>query len=381
MGGSGVIPRWKIRREFNRLGEQIQALFSYPFEPYRKWKHDRDFASAVYLRDGTCSIGPKVAIFLIYQPRGVLESTILTCAHLVRYGYSVLLVSNTQLTEADVKKLAPQCWKIAERPNFGYDFGGYRDGLRLLEETKVLPETLVILNDSIWWPIFPDDTVLQRMETANADVVGTIMHYKPGRRKVGKPRPAFLESYFFWFNRKALSTRAFADFWGNYRISSIKYNAVHRGERRLTPAMADAGLVVKGLFSREDLVRALRAAGAKEVRQTLLYGAYIDPDVRAEAQTLISSPETDGWAERAIAFIDRCTVKRGFHASFSYASVKLLGATFLKKAPAQANGSMHHVMRQKVLEATLAGDLPQMVDAVNEEILKRQNEGAAAVGR
>ncbi|OYX18253.1 MAG: hypothetical protein B7Z04_12805, partial [Rhodobacterales bacterium 32-66-9] len=71
----------------------------------------------------------------------------------------------------------------------------------------------------------------------------------------------------------------------------------------------------------------------------------------------------------------------GFHASFSYASVKLLGATFLKKAPAQANGSMHHVMRQKILEAMMADDLPPLVDTVNEEIVKRQTEGAAAVGR
>jgi Rhamnan synthesis protein F len=381
MGGPGVIPKWKVRREFNRLGEQIQALLSYPMEPYYKWKHDRSLLKNVILVDGSIPLSSKVAIYLVYQPRGILESTILTCKHLSENGYSVLVVSNTGLTPEDLGRLGRFSWRIAIRPNFGYDFGGYRDGIRLLSEGGVEPESLVILNDSIWWPIFPGDTILDRMENDGADVVGTIMHHKPGRRKQSNSRPAFLESYFFWFNRRALTSVAFRDFWKKYRISSIKYNAVHRGERRLTAALAQGGLTVKGLFSRESLVQALRSQSHDEVMRTVRYGAYIDPDFRARADALLAEPQSDDLTKRAIDFIDSSTVRRGFHASFSYASVKLLGATFLKKAPAQANGSMHHVMRQKVLDATEAGDLPPMIDAINAEIVKRQIEGAAAVGR
>lgn len=376
-----MIPKWKVRREFNRLGEQIQALISYPMEPYFKWKHDRNLLNNVTLVDGSIRLSSKVAIYLVYQPRGILDSTILTCRHLSEHGYSVLVVSNSELTPADVGRLTKVCWKIAIRPNFGYDFGGYRDGVRLLSEGGVIPDALVILNDSIWWPIFPEDTILDRMEQDGADVVGTIMHHKPGRRTAGKSRPAFLESYFFWFNRRAVTSAAFRDFWKKYRISSIKYNAVHRGERRLTAALAQGGLTVKGLFSREGLVQALHSQSRDEVIRTVSYGAYIDPDFRARADALLAEPQSDDLMKRAIEFIDTSTVKRGFHASFSYASVKLLGATFLKKAPAQANGSMHHVMRQKVLDAIEAGDLPPMIDAVNSEIVKRQIEGAAAVGR
>ncbi|OYX18138.1 MAG: hypothetical protein B7Z04_13025, partial [Rhodobacterales bacterium 32-66-9] len=190
-----MIPRWKLRQEFNRFGEQIRALLSYPFEPLKKWKHDRDFPRSVRLTDGARSLGSKVAIYLIYQPRGILDSTVLTCTHLTKQGYSVMLVSNSKLAETDVERLIPQCWKIAERPNFGYDFGGYRDGIRLLREGRIAPKALVVLNDSIWWPIFTTDTILERMEAADVDVVGTIMHHKPGRRNSGKSRRAFLESY------------------------------------------------------------------------------------------------------------------------------------------------------------------------------------------
>ena len=376
-----MIPRWKVRREFNRLGEQIQALLSYPIEPFRKWAHDRNFSQTVTLHDGAVPLKSKVAIFLIYQPRGLLGSTLLTCKHMAAKGYSVLLVSNTPLSISDREQLEQVCWRIAVRPNFGYDFGGYRDGIRLLNESGADPDTLVILNDSIWWPIFPDDDILERMESAGFDVVGTIMHHKPGRARIRKPRPAFLESYFFWFNRRATSSTAFRDFWKQYRISSIKYNAVHRGERRLTAAMSAGGLSVRGLFSKEDLAQALRGVDADEVARTLQYGAYIDPDFKEEASILLSEPRTSSWQDRVVAFVDRCTIRRGFHASFSYASVKLLGATFLKKAPAQANGSMHHVMRQKVLDAVGAMDLPPMLPVVSMEIERRQKEGAAAVGR
>ncbi|OOZ36337.1 hypothetical protein BOW51_07730, partial [Solemya velesiana gill symbiont] len=40
-----------------------------------------------------------IAIFLVYQPQGILISTIKTCNHLVANGYSVFVISNAQLSE------------------------------------------------------------------------------------------------------------------------------------------------------------------------------------------------------------------------------------------------------------------------------------------
>lgn len=377
-----MIPRWKIARELDRAGQQVRALVSYPTEPFRRWHHDRTLHKAIRIMEGQAPTTTKYAIFLIFQPRGVSGSTLATARHLMDKGYAVLLVSNSELRADDRNALAPVCWKIVERPNFGYDFGGYRDGIRLLGEMGVKPNALILLNDSIWWPIFSTDTIVDRMESAGADVVGTILHHPRRRGKLRPPRPAFLESYFFWFGPRTLASPAFRAFWDRYRVSSIKYNAVHRGERRLTAALAAGGLAVKGLFSREELSRELRSGGPDAIRQALRFGAVIDPDFQTEAGRLIATFAKDAdWVGRAMRYIDACTLRRGFHAAFPHASIVQLGATFLKKSPAQANGSIHHIMREKVLEAMAERALPPITDTVLAEIKKRQSEGAAAVGR
>ena len=378
-----MMPRWKVQRELNRMGEQIRALISYPLEPILKAKHDRLLHKHIRQWDGARPATQKVAIYLIYQPRGLLASTIETCRHLTENGYAVMVVSNAPVADLAREALAPEVWRIVERPNYGYDFGGYRDGVRLINEAGLSLDCLVILNDSVWWPIFPGDTILQRMEQAGKDVVGTIMH-QPPRRKLriqGQAQP-FLESYFFWFGAVALRSEAFRAFWRDYRPSSIKYNAVHRGERRLTPVMVRAGLSTMGLFTRAGLLSALAEAGPTAILQALRYGAYIDPEFRAAADALLErDPAESAWQTEALAFIDRMTVKRGFHAALPVASIRHLGATFLKKAPAAANGAIHHHMRDQVLAAIAAGELPAPIPAVGEELRLRQREGAAAVGR
>ena len=376
-----MIQRWKILRELGRVGQQLRAAMSWPVEPFQKWWHDRNFYRNVTITPGLAAQSGRYAVFLIYQPLGVVKSTLETCRHLAQNGYSVLLVANSELTPGDRDALQTECWKIAERPNFGYDFGGYRDGVRLLNDLRIAPQALVLLNDSIWWPIFAADSILARMESAGADVVGTIMH-QPTRKRSHLRQPVeFLESYFFWFNQRAAGSAGFSDFWRKYRVSSIKYNAVHRGERRLSRVMMQSGMKVVGLFTRKALVDTLSRSDSATIRTTLRYGAFIDAAFKKEADNLLSEVSVDdAWRMRAMTLIDRITVKRGFHSAFAFASLTLLGASFIKKSPGQVNGALP-VMRARVLEAIGEGVLPPLTPVVLEEMEKRQRDGASAVGR
>lgn len=353
---------------------------TWPMEPYRMRQHDRAFAEKAVQTRGQRPLGQKVAIYLIYQPKGLLQSTIETCRLLVGNGYAVLVMSNAPLSSTDHAKLAPFTYLLVERPNFGYDFGGYRDGIRLLQELGAKPGALIVMNDSVWWPVMGGDQLIKQMEEAGSDVVGTILHHLSPRN--GKPRQPFLESYLYWFGPNALSSDAFWLFWDRYRVSNLKYNAIHRGERKLTGALLNAGLKATGLFSVSALIKALRTAGRNEQVKALTYAAFTDNDFAEKAQLLLAEQKKDNdWSEQMLSFVTEVTKKRIFHSTFPYASMKLLQANYLKKTPSEPKTSVHYIVRARVLDAIAAGDLPGPLSEVKIEIERRQVGGATAVGR
>ena len=373
---------WKMRREINRMVEQAQALVSFPFEPLFQLGYDCLFYRLIKISHGAQPSSPKIAVFLVYQPEGIVSSVFDTLSHLSANGYSTLIVSNARLAVDDLNALIHHCWLIVERPNYGYDFGGYRDGVRIIRELGISPESLIILNDSIWWPILDDDSIVQRVEQSPSDITGTIIHYPVARPFSPQSRPSFLESYFYHFNEKALASSSFTRFWKTYRLSSIKYNAVHRGERRLSQVLARGGLSFEGLFSRESFLNAIQELDPISLLNVLNYGAYIDAAFLEERESLSSSFSfAPAWRDQALSFLEKTTIRRGFHVSFPLASIGILGATFIKKSPAQANGGIQHLMRDKVLTAVKNNVISPLRPAVFEEIQSRQLKGASAVGR
>ena len=159
-----MIPAWKIRREIETARQQLQAIPERLIGPGRQRRLDSQFPNGFRVMNGTAALGPKVAIFLVYQPRGMAASAVATCRHLSERGYSVVLVANSPVSAADEQALGPCVWRFVERPNFGYDFGGYRDGIRLLWHWSVSPESLIVLNDSVWFPLDRNETMLASMD-------------------------------------------------------------------------------------------------------------------------------------------------------------------------------------------------------------------------
>jgi hypothetical protein len=367
-----MIPAWKLRRELYRFAEYAWAGAGLVYEPFVKIFHDRWRRAQPVPPDQQVALQSKVAIFLAYQPRGIAASTLVTLRHLVDHGYAPLVVSNARLSRADRDRLSPVAWRIVERPNRGYDFGGYRDGLLLLEDWGVAVDRILVMNDSIWLPLAPGSTLIARLEAADGDVVGGFMHPDSRRRRSGTQRTGFLESYLYLFNTGALRHPAFQGYWKRFRLSSNKLNAVYRGERGLSRQMRAAGLRVVGLFTPDGLVAALHDAGPGAIRRALSYAVYTEPDLAAEGAALLADPGTDPmWSDDALRHVGKTIARRRFNASFPEPSVGLLGMDFLKKSagPVGADAaSLHSRMRRQYLRAVAAGDLPRPYPEVMAEI-------------
>jgi len=366
-----MIQLWKLRRELIRMREDASARLGKLYEPLLKRRHDRWRSRQPMPQDQGVALTGKVAIFLIYQPKGVAPSILATLRWLVANGYAPLVVANAPLCDQDRSRVGPLAWRIFERPNFGYDFGGYRDGVLLLADWGIAPERLLILNDSVWLPTRPDSDLIARLEAVHADVAGGIEHPATVRR-YGKMHQGHLESYLLLVNSRAWACEVFKSFWRHYPSSNKKMNAIREGERRFTSQMRDAGLVARGLFSQQLFLEQMAKQDDAFLRCTLSYASYVEPALEAEGKRLLTKDREDpSWRAAALQHIRRSVERRRFNACFAYPCDTLLGMDFMKKSLGSTGGdgaSLHSRLRRQLLRAVAEGALPPWAPEVQAEM-------------
>jgi hypothetical protein len=371
-----VIPGWKLRRELDRTAQQLKAVAGLVWEPFVQRYHDRNRARRLSISPGEQALANRVLVYLLFQPDRILDSTIETCRLMAERGYSTLIVSNAPLTPESRLRLAEVSWQVMQRPNYGYDFGGYRDGILHLMENGIRPDWLMILNDSVWFPLRRDDCLVDRLERSGLDVSGTIVHRSFRKTLLRRRATRVIESYLFLFNAKAMNSLAFRDFWLNYRVSSIKYNAVHRGERQVAEAMLKAGLRADGLFDRDGFLEFCNDQDAQYLEKVLRYSNYTTATFETSCQTLLAKFDaTEAWRQDALAHLRTVSNKHSFFASFPFVSAEGLRVPLIKRS----SGALQILARKSVLRAIAAKDIPPFRASVMSEMLTLdglfENEG------
>lgn len=336
-----MIPAWKVRREMCRIGRQVFNLHAQVAtlparfrEPALRDLHDQNFDQTVKVIIGEVPLGKKPAIYLIYQPEGISASTILTVCWLRSHGYSPVVVANSPLGSKDISCLREYAALVVQRPNFGYDFGGYRDALRLLDREGLDAERLIIMNDSVWMP-FTSDALKATEGLEDADVIGLLQDEKVIHDHLGgtPSQKRHIESYFYAFNRTALQSDTFKNFWREYRMTDYKPNTIKFGELGLSRKMAAAGLRLAALTKRSVFLEQLAQRHDDDIALTLRYAAYGDADLRREGDLLRGMPRSSpGWRLAVLEHIRKSVNRKRFNASFCYANEQIFGTFFMKKS-------------------------------------------------
>ncbi len=342
---------WRVKREAQRLWQQLASIPAFFIEYFQQKKYDLNFNDLVEVFDGTDQATSQYAIVLSYQPKGLSRSSLFTCEHLKRNGYKVFLISNARLAPQDLSQLKSLTWKIMIRPNFGYDFGGYRDGIRWLKQKKILPSRLLLLNDSTWYPLYSEDHLLRRIHESSADCVGALQ-----LDKIRQPGKVVFESYFYSFSGTFFVSEIFTAFWANYLLSNIKQRAISNGEKKFSKIMLNASTDYKGIFTSSEFLELLKKQDSNFLQKTLLYAAYVDDSYKTSGIDLLQRFDlTEDWHSAVVQHVAAVCRRRHFHASFCYATIRLLGVPFLKKS----HLPLHIRMRQQYCKAVLNGDLPR----------------------
>jgi Rhamnan synthesis protein F len=358
-------PLWKVRRELLRIREKTsRAAGRWIYDPIRKPLYDLTTHWWHRVTQGSHPLTDRVAVFMIYQPKGIAPSILLTLEHLRQNHYSVLIVSNGALRPEDRSKLAKHAALVLERPNVGYDFGAYRDGIRHLWSLKHDMSRLILMNDSTWFPLRRDDDSLARMEALDADLAGHIFKTENEEKRAND----HVESHLLMISRDFLRSKDFRQFWSRYKMSDLRRTTIALGEKGFSQLAICSGRRVRTLMGREWLLSVLHQLDERDLRFVLDH--TIDSFTRHEKDAAHVRRLAASGAPWRDAYLDWTDTSLRNSLSF------LLSAAFVMPAlvygrmgfAKKANDIRFHLAREELLDLEASGLIPRIDDVVRAEI-------------
>lgn len=189
--------------------------------------------------------GSDLCLFVTYAPQPRLKS------HVVRHvealkaaGVMVVLIVNTPLPPERLEidpGFRDSLAGLYVRANVGFDFAAWAHVILLAGDRIADCARLILTNDSVVGPLRGGQLVglMERIRLSSADVLGLTENVEP--------RP-HLQSFFLVFQRSALESAGFAQFWRGVRILPTKDLVIALYEANLTGRLSGQGLRCEPLF-------------------------------------------------------------------------------------------------------------------------------------
>ncbi len=136
-------------------------------------------------------------------------------------GFDIIFISSSNtLADTDLKKLSTLCIKTINRENSGYDFYGWKIGLREYSHYP-MHKALLLANDSVIGPLFNIKDIISRLENENADIISMTnsLQFYP-----------HLQSYFLYCKKSVSTSKEFIDFFNKIGILEFKMAIVRKYE-------------------------------------------------------------------------------------------------------------------------------------------------------
>ncbi len=340
------VPLWKVKRELRRVGRRL--VRDVPLWFLAEWRYFlyRRFGRPPVVHEGQLPLGSRVAIFLIFPRDGVLRSHKAVLEYLISQGMAPVVVSNLPLADDDRRALLANCARLLERENFGYDFGGYQAGvLDIAAQVPGLDE-LIILNDSMWFPLGPNRNWIERARNSGAQFVGPIdatgsveRTELPDFRAVNwdwrrSRRNYHMSSFILWFGADLLRDPDFLKFWRKLRVTNDKTQTVRRGETGLSRFVRKKGYALAPIVDLATLPDVLEGLSPDQLREVLA-GILVELPQGHERllhEQLAAYDGGESWRQATVAMLLALATKRHMAYMSPLLVLRYLDGMFLKKA-------------------------------------------------
>ncbi len=163
-----------------------------------------------------------VCFFCSYDKHSTIKENVYYYLNELRAaGFDIIFISSSDtIPDDDLRKLSNQCIKIINRENKGYDFYGWKIGLREYPHYRK-HKALLLANDSVLGPFFSIKDIIMRLENEAADIIGMTdsLQFQP-----------HLQSYFLYCKKIVSNSQEFIDFFDSINVLKFKMAIVRKYE-------------------------------------------------------------------------------------------------------------------------------------------------------
>ncbi|WP_298976289.1 rhamnan synthesis F family protein [uncultured Roseobacter sp.] len=336
---------WKIRRELKRLGNH---LLEWPTDTtnflFGTFYYDRFLAHKKTILSGLQDTTDKRAVYLIFPKNGLQPGHFRTLDYLASKGFAVTVVSNLPLNPGQKVAVLPKCHMYIERPNYGYDFGGYRDGILSMRNDVAAIKQLVLLNDSVWFPVSSKTDWLADVDDLGVEFAGAVSNYGIPRVDPDHFRELSFDyrtdhknfhycSFALSLGQKIVQDPKFIEFWASFPLTNKKKRTVRRGEIGLTAWILRRGYSHAETLGVHRLAECLGKLSDPELRDVARHVIVLDDSrlKKAKANVILSIDKLS--RTDLVNFVLMVAARQGTAYALAYYSVLFLGFPFLKKSP------------------------------------------------
>ena len=201
----------------------------------------------------------RVLLYVHFNKNGQLSEHVVYQLRNMRPLFSnVVFITNSKLLLIDRDRLRGLYDNFIQRENVGFDFAAWRDGINNIGWDQLAKfDSLTIMNDTCFGPIYPIIGVYRNMEDTAADFWGITDHpaTKVGMPGTNGPVPQHIQSYLEVFNDKVIKSETFRDFWNNVKNYKDVTKLIQEYETKLTGVLTNAGFKFNVYFDTEEYSR------------------------------------------------------------------------------------------------------------------------------
>lgn len=156
----------------------------------------------------------------------------------------IIYVADSPLFRDEINRLREYCECCICTRHQEYDFGSYKLGIRYLRDNNIVNEadTLVILNNSCYGPIYPFSLVAKRMESAGVDFYGLSTSHFPEKH---------IQSFMYFFNHRVFASSEFNSFFESVKKELTPSHVIMNYEVKLTGVLERAGFTYETFIQKD----------------------------------------------------------------------------------------------------------------------------------
>ena len=330
-------PWWKIRRELIRPFRQALQLPELLFvKTFSTAFYDLFLSKKKQVTYGAQTIRDRVAIFAIYSPKGITNHHQESLKYIKECGYATVLVSNCPVSELLKTELRDFYSVLIERPNYGYDFGAYREGILFIERALPQLSLLAIFNDSCLFPVALQDwnNWLRNTETCQDEVHAVTDNFAINNNGEGSFQdPHFhYASYAMAFRSEFFHKPQFINFWKNIELAFSKNLIVSEGEIKLSRFIVENAQSHGATLSSSKLFRKIKEEKDEKVIEDIHKNLIGTPDdYFFKKYPKLDKQTTPDYHTQVKEQILKILNRHGATYHLTYACVKYMGSVFIKK--------------------------------------------------